>query len=322
MKTRLFILLLIITFFAQCADVLVPDISEEEIMLISPGDSLQTLERSLSFTWEELEDATSYELQIVTPSFDAINTVVMDTITESTFISLDLNPGVYEWQVIGVNEAFSTTCCDSYQFIILEGDNEDVSNSVIELVAPADGACQMDTSLTFSWEALSGATQYVFQLASSTTFATILEAKELTTTTTSTTLDDEGTYYWRVRAENDFTQTFSDWRTRNFTLDRTAPTVPELTFPLDMDTLFVDMQETDLVWDSSTDAVEDELAIYDILGADTPIYSLVTTDFSIDLDTISINLPEGSYFWSVSSIDKAGNQSEEATTRSFFLKLE
>lgn len=315
---NLLLLLILCLFFSTCTDVFVPDISEEQIVLVSPRDNLETTERTLLFSWQGSPDATAYRLQIVSPGFDSLATTYLDTFTVNQTLELDILPGQYQWQVIGYNEAYTTACCEQRSLTILSGDNEDVSNSVVSLVSPTASKCLNTSTITFSWQNLDGATSYVFQLAPSSAFNNILQFKQVSTNSVTISVADEGTYYWRVRAENNFTQTFSSWRSRSFTLDMTAPTIPILSFPLDGDTLTISDQDPDLSWESDVDAAQDRLFIYESISATNPVYQLTTVDFGINLDSLS--LEEGSYFWRLLSIDKAGNQSEPSDLQSFYLK--
>ncbi len=72
------------------------------------------------------------------------------------------------------------------------------------LVSPSNGATDVSTSPTLSWNASSGAASYRVQVSTSSSFtSTVYDQSGITTTSTSVTGLTGGTaYYWRVNASN------------------------------------------------------------------------------------------------------------------------
>lgn len=72
------------------------------------------------------------------------------------------------------------------------------------LVSPADGATGQSTSVSFTWQESLDASSYRLQIASSSTFATLMfDDSTITSTTASVSGLAGGTaFYWRVRAKN------------------------------------------------------------------------------------------------------------------------
>ncbi len=85
-----------------------PDISEGTVTYFSPRDSVEIEEGSIIFLWDRLNDARRYRFQLVTPGFDAISAIVLDTVTVADQLSVDVDSGNYQWRVFGVND-FSRT---------------------------------------------------------------------------------------------------------------------------------------------------------------------------------------------------------------------
>ncbi len=69
------------------------------------------------------------------------------------------------------------------------------------LTSPADGAINVSTMPTLTWSSVSGADDYLVEVAADNGFATIIVSATVTTTSYSGfTLNDGTTYYWRVTA--------------------------------------------------------------------------------------------------------------------------
>lgn len=98
--------LLILFFIMGCRDVFEKDISEKEVELIAPADSVETTHATLTFVWEERDGATGYRLVVVSPSFDRMELYVLDTLVEGNQYAYTLEPGRYEWSVRPENSAY------------------------------------------------------------------------------------------------------------------------------------------------------------------------------------------------------------------------
>ena len=98
--------LLILFLVMGCRDVFEKDISEKEVELIAPADSVETTHATLTFVWEERDGATGDRLVVVSPSFDRIELYVLDTLVEGNQYTYTLEPGRYEWGVRPENSAY------------------------------------------------------------------------------------------------------------------------------------------------------------------------------------------------------------------------
>ena len=98
--------LLILFLVMGCRDVFEKDISEKEVELIAPADSVETTHATLTFVWEERDGATGYRLVVVSPSFDRIELYVLDTLVEGNQYTYTLEPGRDEWGVRPENSAY------------------------------------------------------------------------------------------------------------------------------------------------------------------------------------------------------------------------
>lgn len=91
------------------------------------------------------------------------------------------------------------------------------------LVSPSNGATNVSTSPTLSWNASSGATSYRAQVSTSSSFSTtVFDQSVSTTSVTVSGLASGTTYYWRVSASN--SAGTSSWSaTWSFTTGSSAP---------------------------------------------------------------------------------------------------
>jgi hypothetical protein len=101
------------------------------------------------------------------------------------------------------------------------------------LESPADGITGTGTDVRLEWQAITGATEYEWQINDETSFSSLPAGFSGTTTTTSarlTTLKPATSYCWRVRAIKPFQSPWSV--TQSFiTLLGGANVVPVLSFP-------------------------------------------------------------------------------------------
>lgn len=92
-----------------CDDIIeVVDISEKTVTVLAPKDQAVLNTGSVSFSWQPLEDAESYQVQVATPTFNEATQIVLDTIVTKTNISGTLEANNYEWRVKAKNSAYET----------------------------------------------------------------------------------------------------------------------------------------------------------------------------------------------------------------------
>ncbi|WP_321827246.1 hypothetical protein [Maribacter dokdonensis] len=110
-----FLVVVSVLFLASCEEILeVSDISEEEVILLAPSDSVVVTQTEVNFTWQEVFEATSYHVQIAQPSFTNAAQIIADTlvVVDSTYIgsriTKSLSNNSYEWRVKAQNSDFET----------------------------------------------------------------------------------------------------------------------------------------------------------------------------------------------------------------------
>ncbi len=206
--------------FCGCEEIIgIPDISDSRVVLVAPGDSVQVNQNILNFTWETVDEATKYQVQVATPNFGAstaVQVVADSTLTGTTFTSNALTPGSYQWRVRGINDGFETPYSTRNFFV--NDSVPDISQSLVTLIAPANNITTTDTILTFTWESLPGAVDYKLQLARPS-FAEeesiqVVADTALTGTSYQSGDLDISNYEWRVKARNSSSET--QYTTRSF----------------------------------------------------------------------------------------------------------
>lgn len=100
----------ILICFMSCTDIIeVEDISGEKVMLLAPTNEAVLNITDLTFTWQEVEEAESYRIQIAIPSFAEALQIVKDSTLITTNFTTILVANSYEWRVRAENSAYETT---------------------------------------------------------------------------------------------------------------------------------------------------------------------------------------------------------------------
>ena len=107
-------LLFICFLCAVGCEILEEDISGREVSIVSPADRITVSPGDIDFRWQGVEAATGYEFTVVSPSFDAAERLVIDTVIYADSLGrrfgcrVALDEGEYEWSVRGFNPAYET----------------------------------------------------------------------------------------------------------------------------------------------------------------------------------------------------------------------
>ena len=95
--------------FIACDDIIeVVDISNETVTVLAPKDEVVLTVSDITFSWESLEEADSYHVQVATPTFSEATQIVLDTIVTETDISKTLGTNNYEWRIKAKNSGYET----------------------------------------------------------------------------------------------------------------------------------------------------------------------------------------------------------------------
>lgn len=305
----LFLLLAIV--FVACKEVLEEQITGKTVELISPAENAVSLSTRQTFRWTEVEGALLYRLQIASPGFDSIGSLVLDTTFSKTQVSYTLFPGQYQWRVMAKNGSSETL----YSTRSLRIDSADLEEQKVLLTSPVTDSITNQQEITFRWDPVPGATSYRIQLDTVNFDGTALSVDNTVLTNAYLfTFTSNGVYQWRVQALNDTRESqWSDINTISF--DTTPPQVVSLLSPADNKTV---TKPVTLSWTGSLTATK--YKVYAFLGDSSTLFNssfpLMTTSTAYDFNMGELNQR---IYWKVSAVDKAGNESDFSAIRSFII---
>lgn len=177
------------------------------VVLQSPPDKAKNVAVRPTFMWQSFPDAISYQLQadrdntFETPDFELQNI----TATEARFNFPFDHDSTYYWRVRAVTSNSFSSWSAVRSFTVIS--NVTDPPGAITLIEPQAGEQDVERRPTFIWNSEPITQSYAFQLARNSSFSAsdlvITIASTLDTTYTPTVdLDENMTYYWRVKGSN------------------------------------------------------------------------------------------------------------------------
>lgn len=328
MKLLLYIsTIIILGGLISCEDVLFEeDISEDIVFTLAPSENTVLSDSIVNFSWNTIEDATEYQFQIATPNFTTssqivINTTVVDTInSNSQQISVVLANGDYEWRVRAFNGSSQTVYSTIPFSVEVETFEEDISDSTVSLIAPSDEAVLETSEINFNWEEVEFAEEYTLQIATPDFDNPLQVVVNTTLGETSSTHDlENGTYQWRVKAQNSTSET--PYSINSFSVeavvfneDISGSTVSIIAPP---EGTILNAPEINFTWDAVEFAEEYQFQIA------TPNFTnptQVVVDEIVTSTTSMHSLEDGSYQWRIKAINSTSQT--PFTTTSFSVAIE
>ena len=102
-------LIVVLFFVFSCEDIIeVENISNKTVSVLAPTNQSSLVITDVNFSWNTVEYAEFYKLQIAKPNFEEATQIVLDTsISKSNFIKT-LDIGNYEWRVRAQNSDYQT----------------------------------------------------------------------------------------------------------------------------------------------------------------------------------------------------------------------
>jgi hypothetical protein len=155
-----------------------------------------------TLVWNASSGANYYVLEVATDSvFSSL--VSVDTVTStSDGVGILVNGTEYWWRVIAWNGAGSSPWSSVWSFVTVSSGS---GLAAPVLVSPFDGSTGVSVSPTLAWNASAGATSYQAQVATDSSFVSLVYNDTSGSASTSrvvSSLANSTTYYWRVRARN------------------------------------------------------------------------------------------------------------------------
>ena len=305
MKKRLLFIGILFLLW-NCEAIFVEDISDDAIVLLAPSNNTEVESGTVAFNWQELTDATEYEIQIAIPSFASASQIILDSLATSTLVSKELPIGNYEWRVRALNTDYTTNYTTN-SFSVIDADFE---NKTISLLLPTDKDTINIKKQSLIWQELESATEYRVQIWQPDSNGTKLIDETVSTTSYEYEFP-EGNFTWQVRGETSSKST--EFSVRSITVDATVPNTPLLDVPVDNTTIAINTS-VDFKW-SRTDIAGtqelDSIYFYEEVGLQNLVFKNKGTLKEYTKSDFSV----GDYYWFVKSFDEAGNESTSSTTR-------
>jgi len=108
---RMFFFLVIILFIGitGCEDLIEEvDITNETVRILAPVNQVTLNTGDVLFSWEGVDQADSYHLQIAMPNFENAQQILADTNVVGTQFFKELEPNEYQWRIRAENSAYFT----------------------------------------------------------------------------------------------------------------------------------------------------------------------------------------------------------------------
>ena len=119
----IFFMYLFITSSSSCEDITEPILDNEKVELVAPINGVISKENQQNLFWNSLDKQANYELQVVSPRFDSIVKLILDTTINKNIYSINIDSGSYEWRVRAVNNSSYSKFSDSWKLIIVENEH-------------------------------------------------------------------------------------------------------------------------------------------------------------------------------------------------------
>lgn len=312
MRTILLLLCLLLLWTGCDKEFIETDLTGKSLTVLAPADNDTVATTTPLFWWNTITGARNYRLQIVYPDFASPQQLLYDTAVDADRFYPTLSPGrTYAWRIRPENGSSEgnwvtrTLTIDS---------TVSLSAQTVVITSPAsNGFVTNNSTISFAWNNLSGATFYRVDILNNANNASVVSTT-VTVNSFSYTFA-QGSYTFNVRGENG--TSFTPWSSRTVTIDQTAPVTPMLVSPANNTFYASPPASLTFDWTSASDAITDSL------------YIATDSTFTTGIQSASLlNASQGNYswtgaqaatiyYWRVRSFDAAGNRSNYSTTFKF-----
>ncbi|SHI86071.1 hypothetical protein SAMN04488508_103455 [Aquimarina spongiae] len=306
MKKPIIYSLLFIGILFGCEEAFIEeDLTDAIISIIAPQDGAQIEDASINFSWTEVDQATSYRLQVARPNFENAAQIVLDTTVTTSNFNATLAKNSYEWRVRAQNSG-SATAYSGAQFSVIEA--ADFSSREVLLTSPENELITNTAAQTLTWQVVPDANTYRIRVLNTDDE---VQQEETTNQTSLAITFPEGVSRWQVRAENATQNTL--FTTRTLTLDTMDPNTPVGTAPANDATL----TDTEVTFSWTREAVQGSVEFDSIyIFEDQALTQLVTKDRITSPSEITLEASK-TYYWFLKAFDEAQNESANSTTLRF-----
>jgi hypothetical protein len=176
------------------------DISSQTIVPVGPADNYISSKSAVQFSWQNLYNATSYQLQIKKTSDASV--LYPNVFTTYDTLTQSVPEGSYQWSVRGYNSTTKTytTYSVSRSLVI-----DQTAPGLPTLKSPANQSTQTSNLINFQWtKPTDNLTQVTDSLlvASDSLFTNLTVAIKtgISASSYSHTFTSAGKYYWKVKS--------------------------------------------------------------------------------------------------------------------------
>jgi hypothetical protein len=280
--------------------------------LVSPKNNTFDLENEIKLTWNEVENSTTYQIQITDdPNFQEENLIDYESSENSLNLS-DLEFGTnYFWRVRSVNQNGPSEWTNPWQFGIKE---ENIA--VPMLIFPANTSADNSKIPTFNWSPTTEeSATYYFQLNTIDDFDnSLMENLVLNENIIEDIELDYGEqYFWRVKlatklGESDWSEVWSFSVESELEMPQVSYPVNEIDVPL----------EAEFKWkEINAGSYSLEISKYSNLSGNDNIV-IVNIDGTLKSRKINQSLnPKTEYYWQLTAYSPSGEQVLKSDIHSF-----
>jgi len=325
MKAILFLIPLAILSLQSCKEVISKNITTLTPVLITPVAHDTIAVNPVHFTWEVMDGATKYRLQIARPSFSNISDLVLDSMIIGTSFYLDLDDSSqYELKLTAYNSGYQSQTLGPILFHVGTAPITNPVGSELNFISPSPAnnaiIAYNETSTIFKWNPLTSATNYEFTLKKGASFdvGTLISYKSGSSETVTLLPADNpkvpGVFWWRVTAYNG--TNFLTQKINSFTVDTLPPPVPVLVSPVDASNSITVADSTTFDWTVTAQDPINQSPLPNVYELEISAFNTFTTLLitkSTPETSVTLKLPiafvAGTYYWRVRSKDGLNNTS-------------
>ncbi|WP_157370291.1 fibronectin type III domain-containing protein [Aquiflexum balticum] len=271
-------------------------------VLLGPENLSSGLTGTISLKWTKPENAEVYRVQIAKDEAFTRKQFDLYNIPTETFDINNLEAGTtFYWRVNASNEGGSSDFSETWKFETLKGP------TAPNLVSPADGQPNMDTSVRLEWETVIGADSYRLHVSDTRDFSVrIIDQANISENLFSLQNLEEGKiYYWRVRSSNKAGNSiYSNIWSFTTKISLIAPTTPELVSPIQSAT--VNATNVAFEWKAVNTAEKYQIQVskFSNFSQEIVVNNNGVTGNKINIATLE---PDQVYFWRVRAINASGS---------------
>lgn len=279
-------------------------ISQSKVELISPENNLITNVSTQVLTWESLEYADEYRLQIIKDN--GTNELVFDVTTAENTKTLAFQDGSYNWQIRAQNSTQLTEYTE--RSILIDTKLPNIPSQI----APSNASSQVEKVVHFQYERLgvegSAETDSLFVFTDSNLTNLVLKARVVNNNHFQEFLT--GTYYWYLRSYDKAGNKSAKSNVSSFTIIEDF-TVKEVELVAPSNELISNTAQQTLQWNEIAGASDYRVLIHKVNS------NVILKDYTLPITSKTITFEDGYYTWKVRA--QNSTQNTQYTSRNLLI---